>query len=173
MKKLDAHSPSKVFIKVGSYIPQGFAMGIDKFSKKVANSSMSMADAAIDIATNSIRTISDVVNGGLDIAPTITPVIDMDSKQMDPLILTADISAMVMKPIDTVQSLIGKAQEEINASNNRVIDAINGLREDLQTFCTTDDKELALYVDSKKMASALVNPMNRQLNVIARRQGGL
>lgn len=173
MKKLDAHSPSKVFIKVGSYIPQGFAMGIDKFSKKVANSSMSMADAAIDIATNSIRTISDVVNGGLDIAPTITPVIDMDSKQMDPLMLTADISAMVMKPIDTVQSLIGKAQEEINASNNRVIDAINGLREDLQTFCTTDDKELALYVDSKKMASALVNPMNRQLNVIARRQGGL
>lgn len=173
MKKLDAHSPSKVFIKVGSYIPQGFAMGIDKFGKKVANSSMSMADAAIDIATNSIRTISDVVNGGLDIAPTITPVIDMDSKQMDPLMLTADISAMVMKPIDTVQSLIGKAQEEINASNNRVIDAINGLREDLQTFCTTDDKELALYVDSKKMASALVNPMNRQLNVIARRQGGL
>ena len=173
MKKLDAHSPSKVFIKVGSYIPQGFAKGIDKFSKKVANSSMSMADAAIDIATNSIRTISDVVNGGLDIAPTITPVIDMDSKQMDPLMLTADISAMVMKPIDTVQSLIGKAQEEINASNNRVIDAINGLREDLQTFCTTDDKELALYVDSKKMASALVNPMNRQLNVIARRQGGL
>ena len=173
MKKLDAHSPSKVFIKVGSYIPQGFAMGIDKFSKKVANSSMSMADAAIDIATNSIRTISDVVNGGLDIEPTITPVIDMDYKQMDPLMLTADISAMVMKPIDTVQSLIGKAQEEINASNNRVIDAINGLREDLQTFCTTDDKELALYVDSKKMASALVNPMNRQLNVIARRQGGL
>lgn len=173
MKKLDAHSPSKVFIKVGSYIPQGFAMGIDKFSKKVANSSMSMADAAIDIATNSIRTISDVVNGGLDIEPTITPVIDMDYKQMDPLMLTADISAMVMKPIDTVQSLIGKAQEEINASNNRVIDAINGLREDIQTFCTTDDKELALYVDSKKMASALVNPMNRQLNVIARRQGGL
>ena len=173
MKKLDAHSPSKVFIKVGSYIPQGFAMGIDKFSKKVANSSMSMADAAIDVATNSIRTISDVVNGGLDIEPTITPVIDMDSKQMDPLMLTADISAMVMKPIDTVQSLIGKAQEEINASNNRVIDAINGLREDIQTFCTTDDKELALYVDSKKMASALVNPMNRQLNVIARRQGGL
>lgn len=173
MKKLDAHSPSKVFIKVGSYIPQGFAIGIDKFSKKVANSSMSMADAAIDIATNSIRTISDVVNGGLDIEPTITPVIDMDYKQMDPLMLTADISAMVMKPIDTVQSLIGKAQEEINASNNRVIDAINGLREDIQTFCTTDDKELALYVDSKKMASALVNPMNRQLNVIARRQGGL
>ena len=69
--------------------------------------------------------------------------------------------------------------EEVNKLNvqinniDRVIDAINGLREDIQTFCTTDDKELALYVDSKKMASALVNPMNRQLNVIARRQGGL
>ena len=61
------------------------------------------------------------------------------------------------------------AQSDINASNHEVITAINGLREDLNTLYNSDDQEIALYVDSKKLATSIAKPMNRQLNILSKR----
>ena len=69
----------------------------------------------------------------------------------------------------SLQEIVANAQSEINASNNEVIKAINGLREDLVTLYNMDDQEIALYVDSKKLASSIAKPMNRQLNILSKR----
>ena len=83
------------------------------------------------------------------------------------------MNTMITRPVDSWSQRLLSAQSDINESNNKVITAINGLREDISTLYNSDNKELALYVDSKKLTSALVKPMNRQFNVIATREGGL
>ena len=66
-------------------------------------------------------------------------------------------------------SLNMNTQDSINASNNQVIDAINALRADLNAFYSDDEKEIALYLNSKKVASTLAKDMNRQLAVLQKR----
>ena len=73
------------------------------------------------------------------------------------------------QPINSLSDIISKAQADINASNKEVIDAITGLREDLNSIYSGNDTEVALYVDSKKLASSLARPMNVQLNMLSKR----
>ena len=81
----------------------------------------------------------------------------------------ANIGEYMNKPISSLSNIIATAQNEINSSNNEVISAIKGLRADLQSYYSQDDSEIALYVDSKKLATSLARPMNRQLNILSQR----
>lgn len=77
MKKLDAHSPSKLFMKVGSYVALGFANGIDGYNGEVEASAASMAQSALESTKNAIAMIADAVDNGIDAQPTIRPVLDL------------------------------------------------------------------------------------------------
>jgi hypothetical protein len=74
---LKINSPSKVFRAIGMSVPEGFAMGIDKLSRVVENSSVSMANGAVDSVRNSISHIADMLNSDIDSQPTIRPVLDL------------------------------------------------------------------------------------------------
>lgn len=166
---LDINSPSKVFRKLAYSVPEGFALGIDKMSGLVKNSSAGMAQTAINSAKSAISRIGDVVNGDIDILPAIRPVIDLDAFDARTIQLGANIDASIGGPVDSLSSIIADAQNEINASNNEVITAINGLRADINAIYNGEDQEVALYVDGKKLASTLAKPMNRQLNILSKR----
>ena len=47
--------------------------------------------------------------------------------------------------------------------------AVENIRADINDMHVTGDKEIALYVDSKKLATSLAKPMNRQLNILSKR----
>lgn len=166
---LDINSPSKVFRKLAYSVPEGFAQGIDKMSGLVKNSSAGMAQTAINSAKSAISRIDDVINGDIDILPTIRPVVDLDAFDVRTIQLGANIDASIGGPVDSLSSIIADAQNEINASNNEVITAINGLRADINAIYNGEDQEVALYVDGKKLASTLAKPMNRQLNILSKR----
>lgn len=166
---LDINSPSKVFRKLAYSVPEGFAQGINKMSGLVENSSAGMAQTAINSAKSAISRIGDVINGDIDILPAIRPVIDLDAFDARTIQLGANIDASIGGPVDSLSSIIADAQNEINASNNEVITAINGLRADINAIYNGEDQEVALYVDGKKLASTLAKPMNRQLNILSKR----
>ena len=79
MRELDAHSPSRVFMKVGSYVAQGFALGIRGDTSKSTAAATDMASAAIDNVKSSISRIADIINSDLDTQPTIRPVLDLSN----------------------------------------------------------------------------------------------
>ena len=110
------------------------------------------------------------------VQPAIRPVVDMSNMnyQLGQLELGANIDALVSRPVNSLAGIISSAQSKINASNKEVVNAINGLRDDLNMMYESDDgTEVALYVDAKKLASSIANPMNRQLNILSRRGEGL
>lgn len=166
---LDINSPSKKFRQLGYSVSEGLADGINKMGGAVAIASKSLAQSAVDSAESAISRIGSISAQGMDITPMITPVIDANPLNAETLKLGADIDARVAGPISSLSQMIASAQNDIYNSNNEVIAAINALRSDINALYEGDDQEIALYVDSKKLATSLAKPMNRQLNILSKR----
>ena len=162
-------SPSKKFRQLGYFVSEGLADGINKMGGAVTIASESLAQSAVDSAESAISKIGSISAQGMDITPMITPVIDANPLNAETLKLGADIDARVAGPISSLSQMIASAQNEIYNSNNEVIAAINALRSDINALYEGDDQEIALYVDSKKLATSLAKPMNRQLNILSKR----
>jgi hypothetical protein len=81
MKAMNAHSPSRLFMQAGSYVPAGFAKGIESVEGDVTDSAKSMAERALDATKLAIAMISEVINSDLDAQPTIRPVLDLSEVQ--------------------------------------------------------------------------------------------
>lgn len=162
-------SPSKVFAEMGRFTDQGYINGIVKLMPKVASAASSMAQSAIDGASTIVSNVGSIPLDSMDYQPTIHPVVDMNSINADHINLGSNIDASMIKPINSLSQIVSDAQSDIDASNQKVIDAVNGLRDDLNAIYNSEDKEIALYVDSKKLASTLAKPMNRQLNILSKR----
>ena len=166
---LGIDSPSKKFRQLGYFVSEGLADGINKMGGAVTIASKSLAQSAVDSAESAISKIGSISAQGMDITPMITPVIDANPLNAETLKLGANIDARVAGPISSLSQMIASAQNEIYNSNNEVIAAINALRSDINALYEGDDQEIALYVDSKKLATSLAKPMNRQLNILSKR----
>ena len=173
-EKLEINSPSKLFRRLGSSIPEGFAQGIGKFADKIRNSAVTMADVAVDETKSAMLKMAEFTDDTYS-QPAIRPVVDLSdiSTPYTAIDLGANINTNFMaRPMDSLSQLMRDAQDEINASNLEVIDAVNGLRDDLNNLYSSDDgAEIALYVEGRKLASTIAKPMNQQLQLIAKRGG--
>lgn len=163
-----SQSPSKATEQAGIWLGEGLVNGIVKMGDVVYRTGSTMGSKAVDSISNALKGINDADT--LDVRPSIRPVLDlsgMGSRQLD---FNTSLNMSLIKPVDSLSQIVYNAQSEINRSNNEVISAVNGLRDDLNHLFTSDDKEIALYVDSKKLASSLAKNMNRQLNILSRRE---
>ena len=167
---LDINSPSKEFYKIGKYIDEGLAKGITNSSDKVNNSISSISEGAINNASNIITSIDDVMRNKSITSPSISPVINMDDINTEKLKVASSLDMMVNEPVESISNLMANIEAGIEKSNERVASIINGLRDDINAIYSDDNnKEIALYVDSKKLATSMARPMNRQLNILSKR----
>lgn len=129
--ELDINSPSKVFRKIGTAIPEGFAMGIDKLTGVVVRSATSMATASVDGVRDAISNIAALINSDIDAQPTIRPVVDLSNVRAG----AGAISSMFGTPIaatatvGTINSMMNLRNQ--NGVNADVVSAIDKLRKDL------------------------------------------
>lgn len=138
-KALAINSPSKVFRAIGTSVPEGFAMGIDKFRGLVAASSVAMTKAALDNVKSSISRISDIVNSDIDAQPTIRPVVDLSNVQSGAKtissLLSGDSSMGVLANVRTIGSMMNRRNQ--NGAESEIVTAINKLRKDLSNVGNT------------------------------------
>ncbi len=167
-----SRSPSKATKKAGKWLGEGLIIGMGQMSKSVYESGKAMGQNAVESISGALSKINTLSADGSDFAPTIRPVVDMDAFQngSETLSIGANLSAnLLSKPVATLQDLMTDTQANIDASNNEVIKAITDLRDDLNGYYSGEDSEIALYMDTKKVASTLAKPMNRQLNILSKR----
>ena len=130
---LQIHSPSRVFKKIGSYIPQGFAIGISSFGRMVRNSTSSMAKTAVSGAEIAMSRIGSVLDSDMDIQPTIRPVLDLsDIKSGAGYVngLFKDGSTIgISANMDRLSVMMNRNDQ--NTGNYEIVSAINKLRADL------------------------------------------
>ena len=163
-------SPSKLTTQYGEYLGEGLVIGMGNTLGAVYKQGKELGKGAATSVYNALNGAADAAN--VDYTPSIRPVVDLTSFKQSTgnLQIGADISSRLLSgPVNSLQQIVANAQSDITASNNEVIKAINGLREDLNMYYSSDDKEIALYMDTKKVASTIAKPMNRELNILAKR----
>lgn len=74
---LGIHSPSVEFFKVGGYVINGLVNGIRDDLTSVNAAGESVGDTALSAMQKSIDAAYATVSGGMDLSPTITPVLDL------------------------------------------------------------------------------------------------
>ncbi|UGL63256.1 tape measure protein [Arthrobacter phage Tokki] len=76
---IDSNSPSKESRKLGSYLGQGFALGISDLGHLSQRSAGQVGSNALEAMKQSIRNAGADLDGGMLMHPTITPVLDLSA----------------------------------------------------------------------------------------------
>ena len=156
-KQLDINSPSRVFIKLAGSVPEGFAKGIDKFGGLVEDSSISMANKAINSTKDAISRIGDFISSDVDTQPTIRPVIDLTDVRAGANSINR-MFAMTpsLKTLSNVNSISRMMNTSQNGTNNDVISAIKDLGSRLGTS-TGDTYQIngVTYDDGSNISDAV------------------
>lgn len=157
-KELDEHSPSKVFYKIGKYIPMGMVKGIDAYASQAKDSSKSMARSAVDGASYALAALTDMINGDIDMSPTIRPVVDMSSvnasaRDMNQL-LGGNINLGLSAQLNAINARMRSRNQ--NSGNADVVSAIAGLRKEISGISKpTYQIDGITYDDNSNILSAI------------------
>lgn len=73
----DINSPSKVFAEIGRFCDMGLANGLLSYSGVVEDASKNAGNRAIDSMKAVVSHIADIINGDVQVDPTIRPVMDL------------------------------------------------------------------------------------------------
>ena len=75
--KLKVKSPSRVFMEIGRFIDEGLAIGIRDYSNVADEAVGDMALGTLSPMQEAINQLSGMLDGSIDINPTITPTLDL------------------------------------------------------------------------------------------------
>lgn len=127
---LGIKSPSRVFFKIGAYTGQGFINALKEYSSKVYDASSDMAVSAKDGMNDTIGRITDVINGDMDMQPTISPVLDLSNVRTGIGAINGMLGAgSSIDLLGRVNAINGAMNRNIqNGTNDDIISAIDKLR---------------------------------------------
>lgn len=169
--KLGVASPSKEFIKTGKWSVIGLANGIRDYTFVAADAGKTLAKTVMDTTSDSFTLLNALPNTDFGFA-NLTPVIDYSgiSKYSGTLDLSASLGKVVSEPMKNTFDVLEETQKAITNSNDRVLESINGLRNDMSDYNDSiSNMENSVYVDGKKLASSIAKPMNQELGTIYKR----
>lgn len=170
---LGEQSPSKITYQYGEYFDQGLINGIIALQSKVEDASANVGKTAINSMQSTMKNID--FDSDISSRPTITPIIDSSNiKFLSGLQTNKDLALNVkfadFNIKDPYQMMQDDFIKSINNSNRRVLESINGLRNDMSDYNNSiSNMENSVYVDGKKLASSIAKPMNQELGTIYKR----
>ena len=155
---LDINSPSKVFMGIGGSIPEGFAMGIEKFGSYVIGATDSMSDNALKSVSGAIARLAGMVDDDIDAQPTIRPVLDLSGVESGIGVLNGMFgmtpSVGVLSNVRAISSMMGGNQ---NGGNADILSALNDLKNTLSNNPTGDTYNIngITYDDGSNVKDAI------------------
>jgi hypothetical protein len=172
-KAADVNSPSKKFIAIGKWCAVGFANGMNDNAALAGEAGANLSETVMSAASDSLSLLDAMANTKYGFA-SLTPVIDQNglNKFTGSIDLSSQLGSVLSEPIKSNAELFEETQKALDASNSRVLTALNSLNGNLDTYAEAiANSETAMYVDGKKLASSIAKPMNRQLGLLSKRGG--
>ena len=132
---LDINSPSKVFRAIGSSVPEGFALGIEKIGD-VTSAARYMATSTINNVKSSIARIAEIIDSDIDAQPTIRPVLDLSSVRSGAGAISrlfgTGASVDVLTNVGAISE--GMNRHRQNGANGELVSEIRKLRKDFSNL---------------------------------------
>ena len=125
-------SPSKAFMELGYYSDEGLAQGFSKYGTVVREAAAESALGAVDEMSGVFGRIADLIDGTIDLDPTIRPVLDLSNiqygaSQIGSLLGLNDPYAL--NAVGTISGIQNDASLMASLTGS-LTDAINGMKSD-------------------------------------------
>ena len=171
---LKIESPSKVFMKYGRYTAEGFAIGVDKYAYMAKDSVTSMSEGVKNNAIKTLSGIDEAMVRKAEYGVRVKPVVNMDDKfkkMSSSLNVTPIVNDAQVRPINKTNAILKHVETAIAKNNADMTNSMRTLSQDMvnamnEAYMT---REVSLYVDGRKMASTLAQPMSREFRVLSNR----
>jgi hypothetical protein len=127
---LGINSPSKVFMEIGKYTSEGFAIGLDKYAHMASNSAGELANNVIKSVKDPLSNISKILDEDINANPTIRPVMDLSNIENGTRLLNnmlGDQKVRLNASSVRLAGTVGKIQN--GTSNKDIVDALKDLKE--------------------------------------------
>jgi hypothetical protein len=165
-RALDINSPSKIFRSLGTSVPEGFAMGINKLSNIVKKSAIGMGDTAIEGTKNAISRIAEAINSDVDTQPTIRPVLDLSDVEsgagrIGGLLGSTPVG--VNANLGAISTMMGRRGQ--NGANDDVVYELRSLRNKLDNLGNTTYQVNGVTYDDGSNMSRAVSDMIRYAKI--------
>ena len=127
---LGINSPSKVFMEIGRYTSEGFAIGLDKYAHMASDSASELANSVIKSVKDPLSNISKILDEDINANPTIRPVMDLSNIENGTRLLNnmlGDQKVRLNASSVRLAGTVGKIQN--GTSNKDIVDALKDLKE--------------------------------------------
>ena len=129
----DSNSPSKLTIQAGKWLGEGLVIGIQKMERKAYDAGFGLGDSAVKSISTSLSNIPKILNGDVDVQPTIRPVVDLTNVKSS----ASTISSMFGGPqlvaatanVNAIGSMMSRRNQ--NGAQTEIVSAIDKLRKDV------------------------------------------
>lgn len=147
-KATEVRSPSRVFKRIGAFCVEGFALGLQQYNAKDLVGASTMAET--------INKMSDIIDGSMDITPTISPVVDLSSVRSASNSINGLLGSSSARLAVSTSGISSGVSSIQNGRNSDVISALNKLA---QKFDKTIGDSYTIngitYDDGSNVASAV------------------
>lgn len=170
---LEIESPSKVFMKYGRYTAEGFAIGVNNYAYMAKDSVTSMSEGVKNNAIKAISGIDEAMTRKAEYSMRVKPVVQMDKFKAttSKLNVTPIVNDAQIKPINQTNAILKHVETAIAKNNADMSNSMMRLSQDMINAMNEAymSREVSLYVDGRKMASTLAQPMSREFKVLSNR----
>ena len=158
-KALGIASPSKVMMQLGRWTDEGFVVGLEKYSNRVAASATDVANKVVDNFKDPLSSVVGLISSDIDMQPVIKPVLDLsnvqaNSRRLNSMIPGSGNIALSTDAANIMTSSMGAVQNGV--SNSEVVSAIKDLKDSMQVASNTSYNINGItYDDGSNIANAV------------------
>lgn len=129
---LGIKSPSRVFMEIGRYTAEGFAVGLDRTAGRASDSAANLANSVIDNVKEPLSNLSKILDVGINTDPVIRPVMDLSNvkqgaRMLDGMLQNNDMQINGIS--GTLAGTIGTIQN--GNDNSDIVTALKDLKDSL------------------------------------------
>lgn len=129
---LGIKSPSRVFMEIGRYTAEGFAVGLDRTAGRASDSAANLANSVIDNVKEPLSNLSKILDLGINTDPVIRPVMDLSNvkqgaRMLDGMLQNNDMQINGIS--GTLAGTIGTIQN--GNDNSDIVTALKDLKDSL------------------------------------------
>lgn len=172
---LDINSPSRVFHELGNFTGLGFVNGLHSYVEKSYDIGADMAESAKSGLSNVLQTVADIVNGGVEMEPTIRPVLDLSNvasgvDTLDSLFYSRRAIGLAGQASVAFSSPRDKSQAAFTVNNSDVVAELKSLRGEMAAMAEKMER-MRVVLDTGTLVGEMVGPMDTALGQRATYKG--
>ena len=132
-----SHSPSKATYQSGIWLGEGMINGCRDIATKVFSTGKKLGTGIVDSVSEAMQSAEDIFDSTVDVAPVITPVVDLTDIQTGAARITSMFNNPSVTPMTNIRAISGMTNNRQNGKNEDVVDALNSLRKSLDNTGNT------------------------------------